>query len=144
MKLSKTIKERAKELQCKCLHFNGVQNETCRAGVAYKSFTGGLPCLKFDNRKSDTWGKCEKHKLPTDAEALEMAMKRQAELEKVLGNMAKVAVVLDPIRTEYKGKDGRGELECPCCGSVLRWSIAAYNGHMRVHCAGKDCVSWIE
>ena len=49
--------QRRNPMNFKCIHFNGVQNETCRRGIPYqqfregiaaKGFPGWLPCLSDD------------------------------------------------------------------------------------------------
>lgn len=37
-----------------------------------------------------------------------------------------------------------GEMECPLCGSVLRFSIAGSNGHLRATCTREGCISGME
>ena len=37
-----------------------------------------------------------------------------------------------------------GDMDCPLCGSSLAFSTARSNGHFRVHCSRKDCLSAME
>jgi hypothetical protein len=40
---------------------------------------------------------------------------------------------------------GAGEMECPVCKTgKLRYSRAAYNGHVHARCSTDDCVAWME
>lgn len=54
-----------------CKHFNGVLNDSCQAGIAYKDVRAGgkLPCLK-DEGISDT---CPQAVFPTEQEVDEQA-----------------------------------------------------------------------
>lgn len=43
------------------------------------------------------------------------------------------------------GKVGiTGEIKCPKCGNVLKYSVAAYNGHVWGECCTDGCISWIQ
>lgn len=48
----------------------------------------------------------------------------------------------------YEGKNcftGAGEMECPVCKTgKLRYSRAAYNGHVHAACSTETCVRWME
>jgi hypothetical protein len=54
-----------------CNHFNGIQNETCRAGISYKSVRhdGKLPCLKSEGISDQ----CPSAIFPSAQEAAEQA-----------------------------------------------------------------------
>ena len=40
---------------------------------------------------------------------------------------------------------GAGEMKCPVCKEgTLRYSRAAYNGHVHARCSTADCVAWME
>lgn len=40
---------------------------------------------------------------------------------------------------------GAGEMECPVCKTgKLRYSRAAYNGHVHARCSTDGCVAWME
>lgn len=40
---------------------------------------------------------------------------------------------------------GAGEMTCPVCKTgTLRYSRAAYNGHVHANCTNPDCVRWME
>jgi ssDNA-binding Zn-finger/Zn-ribbon topoisomerase 1 len=39
-----------------------------------------------------------------------------------------------------KTKDARGEITCPVCKGVLKYSISGYNGHIWGACKTKDCI----
>jgi hypothetical protein len=47
--------------------------------------------------------------------------------------------------TETNYYSGAGEMSCPVCNKgTLRYSRAAYNGHVHAHCTSGNCVSWME
>ena len=125
----------------KCRHFNGIQHKVCEAGVSYDSLPrnerGGLvlPCIQPECQFT-----CDKYEEPTPEEiaADEEWMRQRMEMHE------KVAVVVAPIRKEYKGRSGRGTITCPCCGGNLHWSISGYNGHMHGRCETEGCISWME
>ncbi|WP_395735185.1 hypothetical protein, partial [Prosthecobacter sp.] len=48
-----------------CSHFNGIQNECCKAGVSFAQFTGSLPCLTFPDKGTFT---CDKRRWHTREE----------------------------------------------------------------------------
>jgi hypothetical protein len=57
----------------RCIHFNGIVNDSCNAGVRYKDLLGDgvgwaahMPCLADDRSKAT----CEKRQLPTREEAV--------------------------------------------------------------------------
>ena len=40
---------------------------------------------------------------------------------------------------------GAGEMKCPACKEgTLRYSRAAYNGHVQARCSTNGCVQWME
>ena len=40
---------------------------------------------------------------------------------------------------------GAGEIDCPACkAGKLRYSRAAYNGHVHAACSNGECVRWME
>lgn len=44
-----------------------------------------------------------------------------------------------------EGRGVGGEMPCPCCkDGILRYSIAAYNGHIWGKCSTTGCAQWIE
>lgn len=43
-----TNKSIAEQYARKCIHFNGVMNKVCKAGVNYDAFPGPVPCLAWD------------------------------------------------------------------------------------------------
>lgn len=43
-----------------------------------------------------------------------------------------------------KNNGGVSEMTCPICGGLLRYSVAAYNGHIHGKCETEGCVQWME
>lgn len=39
---------------------------------------------------------------------------------------------------------GSGIDDCPICGKKIKWTIVAYNGHMRAHCETEGCLQFVE
>lgn len=129
----------------KCVHFNGIMNKTCKAGIVYGDlyknrlieYMRHLPC--FDD---GTKGKCSCEKLRFPSEEEERAEKELLDAHMVKLSLGLVAV--QPIRDEYRGRDYSGTLDCPVCKGVLHVRHAGYNGHIWVKCESKDCIAWIE
>lgn len=126
----------AEQIADSCVHFTGIQNQTCKAGVAYSSFDRpGLPCLK-DFCKGHT---CEHLHFPTAEEvAAQVAFER-------------TRMALDGVRQDMKakgfrrGRGGQSELPCPVCTTgTLRYSVANCNGHIHAACTTQRCVSWMQ
>jgi hypothetical protein len=133
-----------------CKHFNGVQNESCKAGCRYDEFTkeqgkDTLPCLLFgDTSKHQTVASrkaaCLKMELPTKEE-LDVDRKRIVES---MERFAKVTPLIGQIKRANKGRNWRGIETCPICQGKLHMSHAAYNGHVHGRCETKDCLAWME
>lgn len=137
----------------KCIHFNGIQNKTCRAGVCYDeldkenrmAYRAALPCWKPDAESLERLAgkpqcQCAHVEFPTEEEV----QRQLAEHDKHMGKMMMALTAVDPIRKKYKGKDFVGVIECPVCKGKLHVSHAAYNGHVHAKCETADCVAWME
>jgi hypothetical protein len=125
-----------------CIHFNGIQNKTCDAGIAYdslnfpdgKTHTRILPCLqRLANEASQRTRKpiaeCPQRLEPTAQQIAESA-----------------AEVKAAIARDLKIKGYRGLHDCPGCGGkqTLHISLASSNNHSRGQCETAGCVAWIE
>lgn len=126
-----------------CVHFTGVQNDVCKAGLRYDSVrvTGGgpIPCLTFNGKRNDC---CAKYMEPTP----EQIAAEEAEFEAV---MEKHRIVMAGIRGwrtwSKKNRVAKQEVvECPACKGRLHLSQAAYNGHVWGKCETAGCVEWME
>lgn len=129
----------------KCTHFNGIQNESCKAGVRYDSFSDRKPCLgnSFPNDKRPI-PECSLLRKTTREESEQ----REAEIDAAIERMT-VAVPAAKLDAKEKGlgrgNGGRGSIPCPICKSgTLHYSVAGYNGHMHAKCTTDNCMSWME
>jgi hypothetical protein len=132
---SKSLREQKAN---RCAHFNGVQNGTCKAGIAYP--TGKLPCLRDMGEHID----CPQRRWLTDEEIEESLRETEAAMQRMFAGLAAVAADAEH-RGLKKGNGGRGEVGCPVCNSgTIHYSVASYNGHRHAKCTTDGCVSFIE
>jgi hypothetical protein len=123
----------------RCIHFNGVLNDNCEAGICYKTIKD-LPCFRKSvdmNAKPESCVNCE---WPTEeyiSEILEEADRESA-------RMMMASDLIEKIKRDHKGKNWTGIEVCPVCGGDLHLSHAACNGHIWGKCTTPDCLSWIE
>jgi ribosomal protein S27E len=129
---------------CRCIHFNGISNETCKAGVNYDGLrgtqVGALPCWS----DTETPLVCDKRLLPTreQAEAHENEV-----AERQAATMKALRATHDDAKAKglEKGNGGRSSVKCPTCGNgEIHYSVASYNGHIHASCSTQGCVSWME
>lgn len=124
----------------RCRHFTGIQNDTCKLGVAYADVkrqrpNGGFnfPCLA--DQQLDT---CDKRVFETREEADAAEREFAAELEKV--QQSRKAIIAWAV-----GRRGiQGEIPCPVDGGTLHFTIASVNGHIHAACSNDGCVRWME
>lgn len=131
-----------------CKHFNGIQNDECRAGVAMRSVRDESakpyrwPCVpSLSGGECATT--CAKREFPTAAEVdAEEARFRRAMADTLMARKA----IVDKIGPYKKGHPGEsGEMPCPVCGAgTLRYTRAALNGHVWGACTTDNCVRWME
>lgn len=110
----------------KCIHFNGIINKECKAGVNYQSVADQtqrpliFPCIK-------NGGHCPKKKLPTEEE-VDKKLKEIEETEAVVLN-----AYLE-IKKEYN-ISGKTSGKHPCsCGGNINYRIVEGNGHVWAKC----------
>jgi hypothetical protein len=141
-----------KSAQSSCRHFNGIQNDACTAGINYEKqrvigegdvSKMAMPCLPQHANGRVTWP-CDKFEIMSQSDAEKKA-------DAKIARMNSFAIVLKAAKEDAKqkglrkGSGGYGELKCPICnGGTLRYSVAAYNGHMHVRCSTENCASWME
>jgi len=133
------------QIEEKCIHFNGVQNDTCKAGIKYTELKGrGFPCFRggmaYKLKTTETQIGCDKLEWPSEEYI-------QNELKEHDDAFAKVEAGLNAvkhIREEYKGRHFRGVIECPVCKGKLHVRHAACNAHVHAHCETPDCIAWME
>lgn len=144
---AKEMERRIQRTMGECVHFTGVHNETCRAGVNYRALVGGddfgwvtrLPCLRFLSKEMDRCNTCDKMQLPSRAEA--EAQERAADEV-----FQRINVCLKAIRKKHgKARGLVDSMPCPNeCGGTLRYSISGYNGHVHGQCSTKGCAQWMQ
>jgi hypothetical protein len=126
----------------RCVHFSGISQPACRAGVAYETVedpkpNGGyrLPCFADDGARTA----CEHARFPTREEAEERERESHASTRRI--NLVRAAIV-----TATEGKRGvAGTIACPACeGGTVRFSVAGYNGHIWGKCSTPHCAEWVE
>jgi hypothetical protein len=131
-------------LEC-CRYFNGVQNKTCRAGIAYRDSAEGecMPCIPKFIHSRKAWD-CDRFEIMSRAEAEKEADERILIMER--GVKVRHAAKEDAKAKGFgKGHGGTGSLPCPAeCGGTLHYSVASYNGHMHGRCTTAGCASWME
>jgi len=143
----KSIAEKVQETMQKCIHFNGVMNQKCKAGVEYRQLFGSEPgwgkhlcCL--NDSQSPVW--CDKASMPTQEQAEAIVADREARFQRVM--TALVAAADDAERRGLKkGNGGYGRIKCPNCpDGTLSYSVASINGHMHGQCSTPHCASWMQ
>jgi hypothetical protein len=134
-----------------CLHFNGVQNEACEAGISIRSLVGGddlgwakrTPCFK--HHETDT--ACPDYEEPTEKEIVEWEEKIKKSQEGIFTAIAMIMEKTDAdpdFNHELGKKKGcSGTIECPVCKSELHYSVAGGNNHIHGKCSRTDCLSWM-
>lgn len=132
----------------KCVHFNGMMNDTCEAGVTYADVIDkttsprSLPCIQKYNTAGATCDKCQ---MPT----AEQIAESEAEHRKFMEGMtkARAAIVAHCGGPWKKGTpDSNGHIDCPACGQPqsLGFYRSGHNGHVHACCKTDDCVIWME
>jgi hypothetical protein len=126
-----------------CVHFNGIQHETCEAGLNMRKVTSGeacgwaarMACIQNDQ----TEAVCENYTEPTD----EQIKASNEELDKLMENMKLVYPLISKFKQENPS-GGQGEVECPVCKGVMQYSVSGYNLHCHGKCKTEGCLSWME
>lgn len=132
-----------------CKHYRAMHgNETCNAGIAYKSlphagtkeFHDSCPCFGPQGT-----GECVSKVYPTPEEM-------KADDEMIAELFARTAKARNAIVESLGGPWKRGTpgasgaIDCPVCDGqkTLRFSRAGYNGHIYAGCSTDGCVRWME
>lgn len=115
------------QIKGRCVHFNGVQNRTCEAGVAYDLFrrkdeagtqTHSMPCLRFLHERSAEGGRpiapCELLRWPTDEEVAAEVAESDEALAAFLGKLASDVCPHCDRKIERKQQVGRCVYADPC------------------------------
>lgn len=145
----------AAQIEDKCIHFNGLQNDRCDAGVRYEVVrvehapiayrradspavyrqSASRPCHDSMNLGGAV---CTNRCAPTP----EYVAKRVADSER---EIAATFTARARITDATGGKRGAtGVVECPVCNGKLSYSVASSNGHIHARCATQGCVAWME
>jgi hypothetical protein len=146
----------AEQIADKCVHFTGIMEPTCKAGVRYQDVavdhapveyrregstapyrrTRSIPCVNSLNLCGAT---CAKREMPTP----EAVAARVAESEREIGQVfAAMKLIRDAVG---KTDGGTGTVDCPRCSGerTLRYSVAS-NGHIHARCSTGGCLAWME
>lgn len=104
-----------------CVHFTGIQNKLCNAGVNYDDFRGEERPFKFPCIGQG--GECSKLQLPTQ----EQVERFNKEMDLMGTTAMKLTAAIRALKDVTSG-----EIDCPC-GGKARFAIAP-NGHIRARC----------
>jgi hypothetical protein len=124
----KTLEE---QIACKCIHFNGIMEKICKAGINYSDVRVSdgngpykFPCLKQGGECSSArWWNADQVK------------KRVAEIEYSCNKtVGAIASIKDHIS---KTKNQQGKVKCEC-GGELHYTVAQVNGHIWAKCDSCD------
>ncbi len=127
------MKSLHEQISSRCIHFTGLMNKKCKAGINYDDVKTGkplqIPCIK-------TGGECSSSKFLTDEEI-------KKEIDEIESTGAKIFIVRAKILDHYnKTSDWQGKIKC-VCGGDLHYSIAQFNNHIRAKC-NKCGISFME
>lgn len=153
-----------------CIHFNGILNDCCSAGVNYHDAFGHeagmalrMPCILFMERPKGRPGThvrqgdevvrvpvdrrghqcmaCEKRQEPTDDQVQQWRKESDAALHRSMLGLQ----VASKWRVRPKPQEDRHEvITCPACGGRLHLSQSSVNGHVHGRCETAECVHWME
>lgn len=133
------------QIEGKCIHFNGLMNDVCKAGVRYAQFRtptpGESPYMFPCHKDRGASIPCDKRKWPSE----EHVQARLDEIEESTQRHMKAGAVVKDFRTRNKGKSAQEVVDCPACGTgKLHLSISSYNGHVWGRCTTENCLAWME
>lgn len=119
------MKTLEQQIADKCIHFTGIMDKACKAGVEYDSFgevkMGVIPCIKGGTATCD---KCE---YPSAEGVIK-------QLEEIKKDGTKGLMILLHVKAHHKKNGGNGGVILCCNGDhTLRYSVAP-NGHFWVSC----------
>lgn len=112
------------QISGRCVHFTGIMDKKCKAGVEYESFPQPrfktLPCLKGTSL-------CDKCQFPTPEEV-------KAEVDGIKSMSDSGIKVLLAAKAHYKKMGiSFSMFTCPICGKNAAYTVAS-NGHFAVSC----------
>lgn len=131
----------------KCVHFTGLQNKACEAGVEYDAvrvkhepidgFRDSIPCLARHNPGGATCASLCPH-------SREQSEAREAEISASIERSMKATKAI----REHSKSTGRMSdvIDCPACGTpkALGYGIARSNGHIHARCNTPKCVAFMQ
>lgn len=135
-----------------CKHFNGIQNNTCDAGVCYNDVTIDpdkpgralrIPCMsefRSGKKLDGEPAKCDKYQEPTKDEIAAF----DAVIQAAVDRMTKCGPWIGRMKKAHPNGVSVAADTCPICGGIIRFGISSYNGHMRARCDTPDCINFIE
>lgn len=122
------------QISRKCIHFNGIMNKTCKAGINYDDVREDRP-FKFPCLKQG--GECKHAQFPTEEQVKERVSQI---IDSGTQTIMAAALIKDHIQ---KTKSQSGIIKCVCGSDALHYAVAQTNGHIRANC--KDCgISFVE
>ena len=149
------VAEREKRRRCRCIHFNGTQNEKCEVGIRYKDVElpnpdedafprHSLPCWTDDETFNTAKLDCASRVLPTEEQLAEEDRRTQKAIENI--GRARKAIMAFVTEQAALKRDIAGRIPCPNCeGGTLHFRRAgAYNGHVHARCTTAGCCGWME
>lgn len=134
-----------------CIHFTGIHQEICKAGVRYRELVGGpdfgwackIPCTEAFPGETER-AKCSLKSTPTREQAEKEVAEGDNRMAKTL-NAMKLAHQHAKDHGLGRGHGGESEMNCPICKTgELQYAVASVNGHMHARCTTSGCVSWME
>lgn len=135
------------EAETRCIHCQGGpmdEKYVCKAGIRVTDLTGTQPGWGWRRPCSYVEGgqpvACDKF-TPTP---IDQVIQDDNEWREWLSKFALMGPIVEAVKTEHKGKDWSGTVECPVCHGKLHLSHAAYNGHVHGQCETEACLSWME
>lgn len=112
------------QISCKCIHFNGVTNKECKAGISYADVRIDKP-YKFPCLQQG--GECSKGEFPTEEQV-------KAEIRSIEeGGLKALRAIADIKEHVEKTKIKSGQIKCQC-GGQLNYVVANINGHIWANC----------
>lgn len=152
-----------------CIHFTGLMQDRCAAGVCYREAFGGsdgiflrMPCIQFRevpknrpgtlvrfgeetvrkemDRRGEAMVPCALFQAPTDQQVQES---REASDKATRGVVLALQVASEWAVKPKPPLDRHDVVECPSCGGKLHLHQSSYNGHVHGRCETPLCLHWI-
>jgi hypothetical protein len=131
---------RIKKHMKKCVHYTGVSQGKCQAGIFYWSVKAK------SSRGRDTYP-CY-NTLLTNCAVCRRFTRQEAEvfIRDVDAGWVSAVTALSAVLNHTNGqRRGSGEILCPNCkAGKLRYAFSPHNGHMAAKCTTPNCTSLVE